>query len=366
MLLRFLSRIIKNPYGFIAALVIGAVFSMSASVWATTIGANVTVTGTFTSNGNSTIGDATGDIHAFTGNVGLGTASPKQLLHVEGSGVFLTDLFINGNDINLGTGSATTTISGGFGIGVGTTTPGAAFAIATSTAGVNTAFLIANLGTGYTAWFQDTADDTTPFVIDAAGNVGIGTSTPTAALAIATTTSQVVTAFLVSNAGAGPTAYFEDVANDGSPTVIDTAGNLGVGTTTPGTLFSVDKTANFSSASSTFYSDITVPTFAATSTTATSTITNGLLISKSAGSVGIGTSTPVKTLSVLGSILAGGGAAQGTTTITVDTNVSGKGSCLQMRAASTSDMYRIYVGNTGTAQASMALMVERGACDAQN
>ncbi|MEK7532695.1 MAG: hypothetical protein AAB579_03805, partial [Patescibacteria group bacterium] len=95
-----------------------------------------------------------------------------------------SDLSIGGNDINLGTGTATTTISGGFGIGVGTTTPGAAFAVATSTAGLNTAFLLSNLGTGYTMWAEDEANDTSPFVIQADGNVGIGTTTPGSLLSV--------------------------------------------------------------------------------------------------------------------------------------------------------------------------------------
>ena len=94
------------------------------------------------------------------------------------------DMFVNGNDLNLGTGIATSTISGGFGIGVGTTTPGAAFAVATSSAGLNTAFLVSNAGSGYTAWFEDAANDTTPFVIAVDGNVGIGTTSPIAVFAI--------------------------------------------------------------------------------------------------------------------------------------------------------------------------------------
>ena len=85
------------------------------------------------------------------GNVGICTPSPRTILDMKG------DLTISGNDINLGTGTATTTISGGFGIGVGTTTPGAAFAVATSTAGANTAFLLSNLGSGYTLWAEDSA-----------------------------------------------------------------------------------------------------------------------------------------------------------------------------------------------------------------
>ncbi len=287
--------------------------------------------------------------------------------------MWTTDLFINGNDINLGTGSATTTISGGFGIGIGTTTPGAALAVATSTDGVNTAFLVSNLGTGYTAWFQDTANDTTPFVIDAAGNIGIGTTTPAAAFAIATSTDQVVSAFLLSNLGAGPTAYFEDVANDTSPTVIDTAGNLGVGTTTPGTLFSVQEVANLSVASSTFYNAVSANRFIATSTTATSTLSNGIVLSQSAGAVGVGTSTPAKALSVNGSILAGG-VSNSTTTVMVDGVGTGVGGCISLRATD-GTWLRIYATssptaaqaytNAGGAQGYEKLVVEAGACSPQ-
>jgi hypothetical protein len=41
---------------------------------------------------------------------------------------------------------------------------------------------IINTGTGNSFLVQDVASDTTPFVIDAAGNVGVGTTTPTAKL----------------------------------------------------------------------------------------------------------------------------------------------------------------------------------------
>ncbi|MDP3794518.1 MAG: hypothetical protein Q8R13_01145, partial [bacterium] len=158
-----------------------------------------------------------------SGNVGIGTTNPQQVLTVIGNGLFSGDLALNGNDINLGTGTATTTISGGFGIGVGTTTPGAAFAVATSTAGLNTAMLLSNLGSGYTFWAQDEANDTTPFVIDAGGNLGIGTSTPGTKVGI-------------TGLGTGTNKTF--VVADSSNTtrfVIQDDGNVGIGTTAPGT-----------------------------------------------------------------------------------------------------------------------------------
>ncbi|MDP3661752.1 MAG: helix-turn-helix domain-containing protein, partial [bacterium] len=120
-----------------------------------------------------------------SGNIGIGTVDPKFLLHVNTNIGAGGDLSLSGNDINLGTGTATSTVSGGFGIGIGTTTPGAAFAVATGTTALNTAFLLSNLGSGYTAWFEDSANDASPMVIDAAGNLGIGTSTPGSLFSVA-------------------------------------------------------------------------------------------------------------------------------------------------------------------------------------
>ncbi|MEK7505954.1 MAG: hypothetical protein AAB597_03640, partial [Patescibacteria group bacterium] len=143
--------------------------------------------------GNLAFYSTTGSVVSETDNLffdnagdrlGILTTSPKQALHVQGSGIIGTDLDINGGDINLGTGSATTTLSGGFGIGVGTTTPGASFAVATGTAAVNTAVLFSNLGTGNTLWVEDEANDLSPFVIDSSGRLGVGTSTPGALFSV--------------------------------------------------------------------------------------------------------------------------------------------------------------------------------------
>ncbi|MDZ4285645.1 MAG: hypothetical protein U1A23_01825, partial [Candidatus Sungbacteria bacterium] len=60
----------------------------------------------------------------------------------------------------------------------------------------------------------------------------------------------------------------------------DATGSLGIGTSTPGSLLSIQGVANFSTTStSTIYSAITVPVINATSTTATSTFANGIQLS---------------------------------------------------------------------------------------
>ena len=99
-------------------------------------------------------------------NVGIGSSTPLSALSIGAQGASSGGLYLNGD------------------IGIGTSSPGAALAIATSTAGTRTALLLSNLGSGYTMWAEDSANDTSPFVIDASGNVGIGTSTPGAKLAV--------------------------------------------------------------------------------------------------------------------------------------------------------------------------------------
>ncbi|MDP3779037.1 MAG: NYN domain-containing protein, partial [bacterium] len=210
----------------------------------------------FTNGGNERMRVA-GD-----GNVGIGSTNPQQVLTVIGNGLFSGDMALNGNDINLGTGTATTTISGGFGIGVGTTTPGAAFAVATSTAGLNTAMLLSNLGSGYTFWAEDSANDTTPFVIQADGNVGVGTKGPgkkldisgvgnTDGLRISGASDAANVGLIIQNTGTGGVAWsfsstgaghsdgngklflYPD-ATFGTPVLaVQTNGNVGIGTVNP-------------------------------------------------------------------------------------------------------------------------------------
>ncbi len=260
----FLSR---GPFSVVLSVVFVVLFVVTAVNAATTISTNINTGGTLT---------------------------------VTGVGHLTNDLNINGNDINLGTGTATSTISGGFGIGVGTTTPGAAFAIATSTVGLNTAFLLSNLGSGYTFWAEDSTNDPSPFVIDAAGNVGIGTTTPGAILSVATSTTGLGTAFLISNLGSNYTFYAEDSANDSSPFVIDAGGNIGVGTTSPWGQFSIESLKGTVGAST--------PIFAVSDA---GTTTPFLLVDGNDGRVGIASSSPFVRLGVTGTTTSSAGAILG-------------------------------------------------------
>ena len=96
-----------------------------------------------------------------------------------------------------------------------------------------TAVRITNTGTGNSFLVEDSAStDATPFVIDAAGNVGIGTASPGARFDVQESGSTV--AMRITNAGSQNSFVVEDSAStDSTPFVISATGNVGIGVTTP-------------------------------------------------------------------------------------------------------------------------------------
>ncbi|MBI4086526.1 hypothetical protein HY416_00900, partial [Candidatus Kaiserbacteria bacterium] len=88
---------------------------------------------------------------------------------------------------------------------------------------------------------------------------------------------------------------------------IDASGNVGIGTTTPGSLLSIQGVANFAATNSYLYPILNLPSLVATSTTATSTFagglaveTTGLVYDYQTNRVGIGTAAPLQALHVVG------------------------------------------------------------------
>ena len=142
----------------------------------------------------------------------------------------------------------------------------------------NAALRVTQLGTGESFRVEDSTNpDSTPFVIDNSGNVGIGVSAPvykldvganaqinstsgTATLLVknsgtggaayfSNTTSSTGTCFLISNAGSGASLRVEDTANpDPTPFIVDASGNVGVKTATPSTDFEVAGNGKFTTA----------------------------------------------------------------------------------------------------------------------
>jgi len=91
---------------------------------------------------------------------------------------------------------------------------------------------ITNTGSGNSLLVEDSANpDSTPFVVDAAGRVGIGLASPTVALDVVGDSGGGVR---ITNTGSGNSLLVEDSASpDSTPFVIDAAGRVGVGLTTP-------------------------------------------------------------------------------------------------------------------------------------
>jgi fibronectin-binding autotransporter adhesin len=205
-------------------------------------------------------GESTGSSASKNLRLGIGTTTPTTTLFVQGSS---TD---NPLTIASSTGSSLFTILANGNVGIGSSTPGFAFVVSGATTSVRNLIPEANLtytlGASSTRWLEgwfntlnigssswsigqsavnsrfsifDASNKAgnERFTITTAGNTGIGTSTPGSLLTIASST------------GAGTSGLFEVGTSSTNIFKVLANGNVGIGTSTPTQLFTIGNTSPF-------------------------------------------------------------------------------------------------------------------------
>jgi hypothetical protein len=127
-------------------------------------------------------------------------------------------------------------------------------------AGVNGDFSFTNTGTGTMSFEQGNTSpinfktgSVSRIYVDTSGRVGVNTSSPQASLDVQATTG---TAMRITNSGTGESFRVEDATGDITPFVIDASGNVGMGTATPlARLHITDGNANIRLNTSTTFAD---------------------------------------------------------------------------------------------------------------
>lgn len=271
----------KGPVSFICSVVLSVVFAVTIANAATTISTNINTGGTLTVTG---LGHLQNDLNIYGGDLNLGTGSATTTLTaISATAIgFSTDIDLYGRELRVGTGSATSTLTA----------------------------LSASLG-------LDTDLDIY------GGDINLGTGSATTTLTSA-------------------------------------SGRLGIGSTTPAARFSIEQGAagvrGFYLAG---YPSATEDTLRISTSTASATTTAFVVTND--GQVGLGTSTPAaRGLSVVGSGLFGTNNA--TTSLIVDSALANTGGCIQLRATN-GTWVRIYATSSPIAGTSpWNLVVQAGVC----
>ncbi len=93
----------------------------------------------------------------------------------------------------------------------------------------NTIFKVTQTGNGNSFYVEDTSGDPTPFVISNSGSVGIGSSVPTSQIDIITSQQAIN---IKSTNGVGNIVRVDSSVSDTTPFIIDVNGNVGINTIT--------------------------------------------------------------------------------------------------------------------------------------
>lgn len=279
----------SHTYSYILALVVGAFLAVGVSVWATSIGTNISISGNLTTSGTT----ASSSI-AYA--LGVGTTTPAVIFSVGGAGGNATGhgYFTGG----LGVGAISTTagqILANVSMGVATTSPAQEFSL------VGDAYITSGLGVGIATTTGGSLETT------GAGLIG--------------------GAFSVTGA-----ASFD--------------GNVTLGNAAADTLTITSNSVTYSNAGTS-----TIPASNANSLSVATSSAGVPLIKYNTSTyrVGVGTTTPGATLSVAGdgTALIMGGA---TSTLGVhSTGGTAKGGCIELEGADGASTFRLYATSSGLA-----------------
>jgi len=160
-----------------------------------------------------------------TGKVGIGAAATTAALRISGGGLEFPDGSIQ-NTAALTSGGGVL-VSSGTSPTLGATNngTGSSFVVANTSASTSDCVSIVNQGSGNSLFVGDQLSDTSPFVVDASGNVGIKTSSPLDALDV----NGVVRLSRIDTTSEGGEIAFARASDNAVAWRIDQAGTTGNG-----------------------------------------------------------------------------------------------------------------------------------------
>ena len=167
------STISTSQWGYVGALNQSLTTSNSPTFVGLTL-TGLSTGGILFSNGSDVLTQDTSNLYWDDTNnrLGIGINAPSAVLHVQ-KGVSIGNNLVYFNNT--------------FGGGGGTV-----LKIETSSGNIDPAVIIQNNGVGVSLRINDVVSDTTPFIVDASGKIGIGTPTPTVSLDISAWTDAIL------------------------------------------------------------------------------------------------------------------------------------------------------------------------------